>query len=122
MVNMNKDHIFIRDLILEMSVGIYEHEKQKKQRVIINIGLDVETNAKKTTYSIDDVVSYEQIKNKVEALAGEKHYELLEEFAEKIAELCLLEEKVMSVKIKIEKPDIIHNTKSVGVSILRNNQ
>ncbi len=115
----NIDRIFIKDLIIDMSIGIYEHEKAKKQRVIINITLDVESNAGKALTSIADVVSYEDIVNKVKKLATEKHYELLEEFAEKIANICNNNDKVLKTVICLEKPDIIDNAKSVGIEIIR---
>ncbi len=115
----NIDKIFINNLIIEMSVGIYEHEKANKQRVIINITLDVESNAGRTLTSIDDVVSYENIVNKVKKLAAEKHYDLLEEFAEKIADICNSSDKVLKTIIRLEKPDIINDAKSVGIEITR---
>ncbi len=111
------DQVFINDLTLEMSAGIYDHEKENKQRVIINVTLDVQTNV--NPQSIDDVVSYEHITNQIIALSEEKHYELLEEFAEHIAEKCLADRKVKTANIKVEKPDIIPNTKSVGIQISR---
>ncbi len=111
------DKVFISDLTLQMSAGIYDHEKQNTQRVIVNIILEVETN--KTAKNIDDVVSYEIITNQIIALSKEKHYDLLEEFAELIAQKCLSDNRVLSATIKIEKPDIIKDTKSVGIQIKR---
>ncbi len=115
------DKIFIKDLVIEMFAGIYDHEKANKQHVIINITLDVESNKGKTLRSIDDVVSYEDITNKVISLTNEKHYELLEELAEKIAILCLNDKRVLSSTIKLEKPDIIADAQSVGIEIYRKN-
>ncbi len=113
------DKIFINDLVIEMSAGIYDHEKVNKQRVIINITLDVESNAGKTLTSIDDVVSYEDIVNQVREIAVAKHYDLLEELAEKIAKICTSNKMVHKSTIRLEKPDIISDTKSVGIEIIR---
>ena len=118
-MSKNLDYIFIRDLVVKMSAGIYEHEKQAKQRVIINIDLEVKSNITKNLNSISDVVSYEDITNEVINTANSKHYDLLEVFAEDIAQTCLAEEQVISARIRVEKPDIIENTKSVGVEIIR---
>ncbi|MBI1302159.1 MAG: FolB domain-containing protein [Alphaproteobacteria bacterium] len=115
----NTDQVFIRDLTLEMSIGIYDHEKAKPQSVIINVVIDVESNLENPPSSINDVVSYENITNQIEDLAKSKHFDLVETFAEDIAKICLSERKAFSASIKIEKPDIIHNTKSVGVEIRR---
>ena len=115
----NTDRVFIKDLTIEMSAGIYDHEKQNLQRVMINIILDVESNAEKTLNSIDDIVSYEEIMNEVKAVALAKHYDLLEELAEEIAALCLHKKQVQKAHIRIEKPDIIMDTESVGIEIMR---
>ncbi len=111
------DQIFIHDLTLEMSVGIYDHEKEKKQRVIINIIIDVDTRT--APQSINDVVSYEDITNEVKALTEKKHFDLLEELAEEISDICLEKDKAIKVTVKLEKPDIIEQTKSVGIMIKR---
>lgn len=113
------DQVFINDLILQMSAGIYDHEKEKKQRVIINVILEVKSEQKPKT--IRDVVSYEDITNDIIVISKEKHYELLEEFAEKIAQKCLENNKVSSAMIRAEKPDIIKDTRGVGIQITRKN-
>ncbi len=115
----NSDKIFINDLVIEMFAGIYDHEKANKQRVIINITLEVESNAGKGLTSIDDVVSYENIVNEVRRIATEKHYDLLEELAEKISSICTDNDKVTNANVRLEKPDIIDDVKSVGIEITR---
>lgn len=113
------DTVFIKDLVIEMSAGIYDHEKVNKQRVIINITLDVDCNANKLLSSINDVVSYEDITNKISEAALAKHYDLLEELAERFASICLENKYVRQVHIRIEKPDIIEDVCSVGIEITR---
>ncbi len=113
------DRVIIRDLTLEMSAGIYTHEKQAKQRVIVNILLDVESNYGRALNSINNVVSYEHIVNAVTEVSEIKHYDLLEEFAEDAAVVCLENPLVLCAQITVEKPDIIESTKSVGVEIMR---
>lgn len=115
----NIDKVFVRDLVVVMSAGIYDHEKADKQRVVINIMLDVESNHGRTLGDIYDVVSYEKITNETIALCHAKHYELLEELAELIAVSCLKTERVCMAQITIEKPDIIPDTHSVGIEITR---
>jgi len=116
----NWDKVIIRDLTLEMSAGIYKHEKAKPQRVVINIAFDVCTNLNRTLEEIDQVVSYEDIIKEVEILAKERHYNLLESFAEGIATMCLkYDNKIEAADVRAEKPDIIDNAAAVGVHILR---
>ncbi|MGH1403152.1 MAG: dihydroneopterin aldolase [Alphaproteobacteria bacterium] len=113
------DKVLIRDLTLEISAGIYEHEKAQKQRVVFNVEMNVQSNENKALSSIDDVVSYEKIVNEISNISEEKHYELLEELAEKIAQNCLINPQVLSVIVRAEKPDIIKEAACVGVEICR---
>lgn len=102
-----------------MSAGIYDHEKASNQRIIINITLDVECNAGKTISTINDVVSYEDITNTARQISLAKHYDLLEELAELLASACLENQRVHQVQIRIEKPDIITDVRTVGIEITR---
>ncbi len=119
MPSQSSDKVFIRDLTIDMYLGIYDHEQKNTQRVILNIELDVESNAGKNLESIDDVVSYEHITNEIKTFAQTNSYQLAEKLAEDIAATCLRDSRILCVHITIEKPDIIQNTKSVGVSIIR---
>lgn len=118
--NKNWDKIVIEDLVLLMSAGIYEHEKAKPQRIIVNVTLDVTTNINASLEDIEKVVSYEEIIKKIESLAAQRHYTLLERFAEDIAQMCLKHSHQIQVaNIRVEKPDIISNAGGVGVHIHR---
>ena len=119
MLDNQYDLVYVRDLVLEMSAGIYDHEKAAKQRVIINIELSVDKTPANEHSSIDDVVSYEDIVVSVRDLAAKKHYELLEEFTEEISKICLLDQRVKIVTVGVEKPDIFEDCKAVGVQVTR---
>ena len=100
-----------------MYAGIYDFEKEKSQRVIFNITIDVDAPQKIKT--INDIVSYEIICKKIKGLCESKHFELLEHLAVDIIDECFKDTKIKAISLKIEKPDIINDTKSVGISIRR---
>ena len=112
-------HVFVRDLEIMALIGIYEHEKLKPQRIIVNIDLSVHEAEGPITDEISHVVSYEIIAKKVEAIVAEGHVNLVETLAEKFAEACLRDKRVAAARVRIEKPDIIPNARSVGVEIER---
>ncbi|MFP4098479.1 MAG: dihydroneopterin aldolase [Alphaproteobacteria bacterium] len=117
------DKIIIRDLELQMSIGIHEYEKKEPQRVLVNIVLEVISNRDKKLNSIDDVVSYEEVLKKIESSTTNSHFDLVEQLAETIAQTCLsYDHKICGASIKVEKPDIISNTAAVGIHIYRNSQ
>ena len=109
--------VIIKDLVVDMFIGIYDTEKQNTQRVIINI--DVFT-AHKNSWDGDDygdVVCYETIVNKVKDMAASGHIHLVETFAHKIADYCLENEATEQVIVRVEKPDIMTETTAVGFEI-----
>jgi hypothetical protein len=52
-------HVFVRDLDLMALIGIYDHEKVKPQRIVVNVDLSVQEVAGPMSDEIDHVVSYE---------------------------------------------------------------
>jgi dihydroneopterin aldolase len=112
-------HVFVRDLEVMASLGIYEIERQKLQRVIVNIDLSVKEGRAAIGDDISNVVSYEIVVKKVEAIVAAGHINLVETMAELIASACLKDKRVVAARVRIEKPDIIANARSVGIEIER---
>lgn len=111
--------VFIRDLEVAALLGIYDSEKAAPQRVIISVDLMVSEGAGAVDGDIDSVVSYETVVRTVEKIATAGHIALAETLAEKIAAACLADARVASVKVRIEKPDVFPNARSVGIEIER---
>ncbi len=110
-------HVFVRDLEVMAILGIHEHEKLTPQRIIVNIDLSVKEGDRFD--DIASVVSYEIVVKKVEAIVAQGHVNLVETLCELIATACLKDQRVMAARVRIEKPDIIKNARSVGVEIER---
>jgi len=114
------DTIFIKNLRLEMSIGITEPELAAKQSVIINLELGCDISKAVQSGDVSDTVNYYSVAKEIEALAPHRHFNLLEELAEEIAALCLDMGSVKVVTVKAEKPNIMSELcDSVGVKIER---
>lgn len=112
-------HVFVRDLEVIAFLGIHEHEKLKAQRIVVNIDLSVREGDVDIADDIRNVVSYETVVHNVERILAAGHVHLVETLAERIADACLADERVAAARVRIEKPDIIPNARSVGVEIER---
>lgn len=112
-------HVFVRDLELMALIGIYDHEKVDPQRIIVNIDLSVQEGDGPQGDDIGHVVSYEIVVKKVEQIIADGHINLVETLCEKIAAACLRDRRVVAARVRVEKPDIIKNARSVGVEIER---
>lgn len=114
----NLRHIFIHGMKLKASIGIFDHEKARKQMVIISVDLAVE-QGEALEENIDNVVNYKIIVEDIESYVESGHVLLVETMAEKIADICLRDNRVKRVLVKIEKPEAFIHVGAVGVSVER---
>ncbi len=112
-------HVFIRDLVLEGSIGVHRHERVRPQRVRINLDLAVRDEGANLDDELDNVVCYEAIAEGVRAIVASRHIKLVETLAEEIAAMALADARVRSVRVRVEKLDIFPDAASVGVEIER---
>ena len=114
-----KRTVFIKDFIIEEIIGFYKHEKEKKQKIIFNIVLDIDQSSLPDEKDIKSIVDYEKITNKLENLTKNKKYNFLESLAEDSFKEIFEDKRINSIKIKIEKPEAIKNSESVGVEVFK---
>ncbi len=112
-------HVFVRDLELMATLGVHDFEKLKPQRVIINVDLTVRERNEPLEDNIHKVVSYEKVVNHIKQVVAAGHVHLVETLAEMIAQECLKNPYVLAARVRIEKPDIFPEARSVGVEIER---
>jgi 7,8-dihydroneopterin aldolase/epimerase/oxygenase len=117
--NTVKRTVLIKDFLIEEIIGIHEHEKENKQKIIFNIVIDVNQNTLPDESNLSSIVDYEKITNKLKNLAKNKNYNFLESLAEDSFKEIFEDRRINSVKIKIEKPDAISNANSVGVEVYK---
>ena len=112
-----KRKVIIKDLILNISIGIHNFEKKKKQRVKFNIEILTNPYVLPNNKDLNSILNYEEIVSKIEKISYLSHYELLEDLAENILNMIFKNKLVKKINLKIEKLDILKNTKSVGIEI-----
>ena len=110
-----KRKVIIKNLILDIFIGIHNFEKKKKQRVRFNIEVVTNPNIKPNNKDLSTILNYEDLINKIKILVKKKHHELIEDLAENIFEIIFQNRLVKKINIKIEKLDIIKNSESVGI-------
>lgn len=110
------DSIFVRDFVVDCNVGVYAEEQGVTQKVRFT----VEARLAKEVFSVDDkmaeVPSYADIIDTIVALARGGHINLVETFAERIAERVLSDDRITAVRIVLEK---LERGPLRGVEIIR---
>ena len=84
--------LLIKGLVLPASIGIYEHEKNKEQKIKIDVTMEM--RSKPSSDEIDSVISYDDIIANIHKLLNSGHFNLVETLVEKIGNLCLEENNV----------------------------
>ena len=115
-----KRKVVIKNLILNIFIGIHDFEKKKKQKVRFNIVVEINPNTKPSNKDFSTIVDYETLVNKIKELVKKQHHELLEELAENIFKIIFQNKLVKKANIKLEKLHIMRESESVGVDITKN--
>jgi len=110
---------FVRDLELPAKIGVHSFEKIDSQMIRVNVEMCSADEGLALNDDLKNVICYEDVVNGVTDIIAAGHINLVETLAERIAEFCLDDARVVSVKIRVEKPHIIAEAGSVGVEIER---
>lgn len=108
--------VFLRALTLDAHIGYYAHEKGVTQPLIVDIEVTL-TGTKLGDDRLDGTVDYDALARHARALA-ETHVDLVETFAERLAQRCLGLAHVGAVRIRVEKPRAVAGAVA-GVEIVR---
>jgi 7,8-dihydroneopterin aldolase/epimerase/oxygenase len=111
--------VFVRDLEIMASIGVFEVEHRYEQRIVVNLDLLVRDDYDGLSEKLAQVLDYSEVVGRIEAIAHAGHVKLIETLAERFAVACLSDERVVEARIRIEKPDIMPSCRSVGIEIER---
>lgn len=113
------DIIFIRDLEINATIGVFEWEKRIKQKVRVDLEMGAETSKAAKTDSINDTLDYRAISKRVIQFVEDSRYGLLETLIEKVADVLLTEFSIPWVRVTISKPRAVRGSRDVGITIER---
>ena len=111
--------IFLKNFETRLSIGIHDFEKQAKQRVLVNVDLYLDPDAKIERDHIDETVDYDFVRREIAGLADSSHFNLQETFCERILAICLARPGVRAARVSSEKLDVYADCESVGFEIYR---
>lgn len=111
--------VFVRDLELMASVGVYELEKRYEQRIVVSVDLMVVDDYDGRSDNLSAVLDYGAVVSGIRTIVESGHTNLLETLAERIAAGCLRDGRVVRAIVRLEKPDIVPGCRTVGIEIMR---
>ena len=101
--------IIIKDLIIQASVGVYENEKQNKQKIIVNVELLLSNDSEPKRDSLESTQDYSQFRKCLIDIILSQHFQLLEVLVEKIHSALMINSYVLGAKVNISKPDVFND-------------
>ena len=113
------DIVFIEELRIQTTIGIYDWEKEIRQEVSLNIQLANDNQVAAASENIRDTVDYKAVAKRLISYVESNRFELIETLAERCAEIIQKEFKVPWVRIRASKPGAVRGSVAVGVVIER---
>ena len=113
------DKIYIEDLRVKATIGIFDWEKKIKQEVSISYEIPHDNKKAAAEDIIEATTDYKTITKTIIAFVEGNKFELVETFAEKIAEMVIKDFKVEEIRLRVSKPGALRFSKDVGVIIER---
>ncbi|SFZ98369.1 Dihydroneopterin aldolase [hydrothermal vent metagenome] len=102
-------NIHIENLTLNVIIGLLDFERDRPQRVIVDVEISYE-------YSDEKFINYADVAHEIELELKDSKYELLEDALLGVKNrLNQLYPNIETLKLKISKPDILNNC-SVSLS------
>jgi dihydroneopterin aldolase len=111
--------IVVKDLVLLCSIGAYPQERLHRQRVRFNVDLHALWPSDALDDDLDKVVNYKDITTGIRSIVEEGHINLVETLAERIADLCLGDARVLDARVCVEKLDVEPAAAGIGVEVER---
>ena len=108
--------IYVRNLRLNVKIGVYDHEKFGAQPMVFNVVAYVKReNASPTHDGLDEVIDYDYIRNSVIEQTQGEHVQLQETLCDHIAQQILRKKAIVAVYIASAKTDIYRDCDAIGV-------
>ena len=111
------DRIALRGLRVFGRHGVLEHERRDGQDFVV----DVDTRPAAASDDLADTVDYGALADALVAVVGGEPVDLIETLADRLARVCLADERVISVEVTVHKPaaPIAHAFSDVTVTVVR---
>ena len=113
------DIVYIRELEIETIIGIYDWERQQKQRVSLDLEMATDIRAAARSGDIEQALDYKAVAKQLIEFVEASEFLLVETLAEEITKLVMHDFKVSWIRLRVGKPGAVTGSKDVGVIIER---
>jgi 7,8-dihydroneopterin aldolase/epimerase/oxygenase len=119
MTQRSGDRIFLHGLTADCIIGFIDWERRVRQTVVVDLEMPVDCRRAALTDEVADTLDYKKVAKRALEFIGASEFKLVETLAHRLALLVLEEFGVEWVRISLNKPGAIRNSRDVGVVIER---
>ena len=109
--------VLIKELILDLTLGYFEFEKENTQKVKFNLEVNYQDKKPSNDKDIKSIVNYAKIVKLIKKLIKNKHYNFLETLAEDVFDELFKDKRIDKITLQIEKLEIMKDCSAVGIQI-----
>lgn len=115
---MNK--IYIEGLEVLALIGVYDWERQDKQRLLVDVELSADLSLAASTDDVNNTLNYALVAQNISEYAAQSKFNLIESLASHMADrLFQCFPMLQAVRLKLSKPDILANANNVAVEFFK---
>ncbi|WP_438468670.1 bifunctional dihydroneopterin aldolase/7,8-dihydroneopterin epimerase [Vibrio vulnificus] len=116
---MALDKVFIEQLEVITTIGVYDWEQQIKQKLVLDIEMAHDNRPAGKSDDVADALDYAQVSEAVLNHIESGRFLLVERVAEEVAEFIMTQFSVPWIRIRLAKPGAVPQARAVGVVIER---
>ena len=116
------DKVHIQGLSIQTTIGFFEWEKQIKQTLVIDLAMGWNTALAAENDELAKTLDYAEISEKIAEFANNNPVDLIETLAERMAKFLMETYHIPWLKLKVAKPNAVHNALTVAVEIERGSE
>ncbi|KEY91095.1 dihydroneopterin aldolase [Candidatus Photodesmus blepharus] len=113
------DKVFIEQLEVSTSIGVYDWEQKIKQKLVLDIEMAYDNRLAGRSDNIVDALDYSKVNELISTHIESGRFFLIERVAEEVAELVMAYFSVSWIRIRLLKLGVIPKGKGAGVVIER---
>lgn len=111
--------LFVEDLVKDIEIGVFEHERGVRQQVRFDIEVHIEGTSEPPSDELSEVVDYDFIEVELCRLLDGPRIELLETICARLLDSILCQRRVIGACVSAAKLDVLPGKASLGCRMCR---
>ena len=113
------DRVFIEGLEVDTVIGAYDWERDIRQCLRLDLNFAWDNRPAAAGDDLTLALDYASVSKRIQDFAEQSQYQLVETFAERLAEVLMGEFQIPWLHLKLTKPGAVPAATGVGVEIER---